>query len=166
MTDVKVVAPANMGERLVWDGQAKQYKVDVSDLIARLNNLETKPTFNPPKINNLNTDIQQLGYTPFWGAHSHGISQTDATGSDWTIGFPVTFDGAKVKGTETFEEVRADPHWNIDYTGWQLATSVEVVQTVYHYGISWTRTNDRGMNPDGTLKNPNTWSDWTRSPSA
>ena len=33
MTDVKVVAPMNMGTRLVWDEVSKKYNVDVDDLI-------------------------------------------------------------------------------------------------------------------------------------
>ena len=37
MTDVKVVAPMNMGTRLEWDEDSKQYNVNVDDLIKRIN---------------------------------------------------------------------------------------------------------------------------------
>ena len=43
MTDVKVVAPMNMGTRLVWDGASKKYNVDVDDLIKRIDTLDSVP---------------------------------------------------------------------------------------------------------------------------
>ena len=39
MTDVKVVAPMNMGTRLVWDEVSKKYNVDVDDLINRIDSV-------------------------------------------------------------------------------------------------------------------------------
>ena len=45
MTDIKVVAPINMGSRLVYNEQEKRYNVDVDDLISRIEKLEeVKPT--------------------------------------------------------------------------------------------------------------------------
>ena len=41
MTDVKVVAPMNMGTRLVWDEASKKYNVDVDDLIKRIDALDS-----------------------------------------------------------------------------------------------------------------------------
>ena len=45
MTDVKVVAPINMGSRLVYNEEEKRYNIDVNDLISRIEKLEeAKPT--------------------------------------------------------------------------------------------------------------------------
>ena len=41
MTDVKVVAPMNMGTRLVWDEVSKKYNVDVDDLINGIDALKS-----------------------------------------------------------------------------------------------------------------------------
>ena len=43
MTDVKVVAPTNMGTRLVWDEVSKKYNVDVDDLVKRIDTLDSVP---------------------------------------------------------------------------------------------------------------------------
>lgn len=42
MTDVKVVAPANMGERLDWDAQSKKYNVNVDDLQNQINQIKNR----------------------------------------------------------------------------------------------------------------------------
>lgn len=65
MTDVKVVAPANMGERLDWDAQTKKYNVNVDDLEKRLHALENK------KLNDVIPEQIDLG-----AGTVHGTSYT------------------------------------------------------------------------------------------
>lgn len=65
MTDVKVVAPMNMGERLDWDAQTKKYNVNVDDLEKRLHALENK------KLNDVIPEQIDLG-----AGTVHGTSYT------------------------------------------------------------------------------------------
>lgn len=74
MTDVKVVAPANMGERLDWDAQTKKYDVNVDDLLAEIKKLkenqyvDTSPSIDTPNTYfNLDTDLTGLGMKVFYG---------------------------------------------------------------------------------------------------
>lgn len=70
MTDVKVVAPANMGERLDWDAQSKKYNVNVDDLENRLHALENKKLSDviPEHIDLGAGTVQGTNYTIDYGA--------------------------------------------------------------------------------------------------
>lgn len=70
MTDVNVVAPINMGERLEWDAQSKKYKVNVDDLVKRLHTLENKKLNDviPERIDLGAGTVQGTSYTIDYGA--------------------------------------------------------------------------------------------------
>lgn len=51
---------------------------------------------------------------------------------------------------------------NYDFTGYQFATPVEIVQVIYHQSQMMIRTNDAGMRNDGSIVNPNGWGVWRK----
>lgn len=114
---------------------------------------------------NLNTlkassgNIARLGFSCFSG----GFSANDA---NTTIGMPKEFGRSGVSesvGIASKDDITSG--LSFDFTGWQIATAGEVTQYVYSDAANsqtgWVRSNDEGMNPDGTLKNPASWSKWS-----
>jgi hypothetical protein len=116
-------------------------------------------------VTNLNTlkassgNIARLGFSCFSG----GFSANDA---NTTIGMPKEFGQSGVSestGIASKDDITSG--LSFDFTGWQIATAGEVTQYVYSGAANsqtgWVRSNDEGMNPDGTLKNPASWSKWS-----
>lgn len=116
-------------------------------------------------VTNLNTleasdgNLKQLGISCFTGVF-------DAADADAAIGAPVKFGETNVEKSDaiTAKEDITSGH-QLDFTGWQVATGKEVHQYIYSRvgdGVQsgWVRSNDSGMNADGTLKNPNDWGKW------
>jgi hypothetical protein len=116
-------------------------------------------------VTNLNTlkassgNIARLGFSCFSG----GFSANDA---NTTIGMPKEFGQSGVSesvGIASKDDITSG--LSFDFTGWQIATAGEVTQYVYSGAANsqtgWVRSNDEGMNPDGTLKNPVSWSKWS-----
>ncbi|WP_439242443.1 hypothetical protein [Lonepinella sp. BR2474] len=187
---VKTVAPNNMGDRLDWSDSGKQYNVNVADLIARIEALENAPINEPinlmelsylepneEQVPNLN-NIKGLGWKPFYG-NIWVNSSTNKTGDTqnqngsgvtitypaWVVGSPVqepfkVNSGDTVKCATTVTDYPDEQ--NYDFTGYQLATYVEVVQMFFHQSKAYIRTNDHGMKADGSLVNVNAWGDWYR----
>lgn len=116
-------------------------------------------------VTNLNTleasdgNLKQLGISCFTGAFNVADANT-------AIGAPVEFGKTNVKKSDaitTKEDITSGNQ--LDFTGWQVATDREVHQYIYSRvgdGVQsgWVRSNDSGMNADGTLKNPNDWGKW------
>lgn len=103
--------------------------------------------------------LKQLGNTCFTGLYS-------ATADDATLGVPVALDKTDVE-TSNAVNAKADAVEGIelDFNGWQIATGSEVTQYIYTRveggkQSGWVRSNDGGMNEDGTLRNPNGWGKW------
>lgn len=103
--------------------------------------------------------LKQLGNTCFTGLYS-------ATADNATLGVPVALDKTDV---ETSNAVNAKSEAvegiELDFNGWQIATGSEVTQYIYTRveggkQSGWVRSNDGGMNEDGTLRNPNGWGKW------
>lgn len=116
-------------------------------------------------VTNLNTleasdgNLKQLGITCFTGVFN-------AVDADAAIGAPVKFGETNVEKSDAItakEDITSG--YQLDFTGWQVATGKEVHQYIYsRVGVGvqsgWVRSNDSGMNADGTLKNPNDWGKW------
>ena len=103
--------------------------------------------------------LKQLGNTCFTGLYS-------ATSDKATLGVPVALGKTDV---ETSNAVNAKSEAvegiELDFNGWQIATGSEVTQYIYTRveggkQSGWVRSNDGGMNEDGTLRNPDGWSKW------
>lgn len=116
-------------------------------------------------VTNLNTlktssgNIARLGFSCFSG----GFSANDA---NTTIGMPKEFGQTGVSESVGITSKDDITSWlSFDFTGWQIATAGEVTQYVYSGAANsqtgWVRSNDEGMNPDGTLKNSASWSKWS-----
>lgn len=111
---------------------------------------------NVTEITNLNTGYPQLGYSVYYGIVNKEYKR-------YVVGVPpdIASTDESQPFTTSLSEVKANESY--DFNGWQIASSVQVDQ--YMVGaneVVWHRTNDSGMNSDGTLKNPNDWSQWKR----
>lgn len=111
---------------------------------------------NVTEITNLNTGYPQLGYSVYYGIVNQEYKR-------YVVGVPpdIASTDESQPFTTSLSEVKANESY--DFNGWQIASSVQVDQ--YMVGaneVVWHRTNDSGMNSDGTLKNPNDWSRWKR----
>ena len=111
---------------------------------------------NVTEITNLNTGYPQLGYSVYYGIVNREYKR-------YVVGVPpdIASTDESQPFTTSLSEVKANESY--DFNGWQIASSVQVDQ--YMVGaneVVWHRTNDSGMNSDGTLKNPNDWSQWKR----
>lgn len=116
-------------------------------------------------VTNLNTleasdgNLKQLGISCFTGVFNAADAST-------AIGAPVKFGETNVEKSDAItakEDITSG--YQLDFTGWQVATGNEVHQYIYSRigdGVQsgWVRSNDSGMNADGTLKNPNDWGKW------
>lgn len=201
MSDVNVVAPMNMGERLDWDAQQKKYNVNVKDLLKEISDLKkevqqlkdnetvniTPSIDDPVEYFNLDTDLTGLGMKVFFGnigvmndpdnADSLLKAQMQAgfalqQGSGKRIKFPTFVKGFPPKtvpyyasGETTqaaYELNQFVGNQNYDFTGYQFATPVEIVQVIYHGSQMMIRTNDSGMRNDGSIVNTNAWGVWRK----
>lgn len=103
--------------------------------------------------------LKQLGHTCFTGLYS-------ATSDRATLGVPVALDKTDVETSNAVNaKTDAAAGIELDFNGWQIATGSEVTQYIYTRveggkQSGWVRSNDSGMNADGTLKNPNDWGKW------
>lgn len=116
-------------------------------------------------VTNLNTlevsdgNLKQLGISCFTGVFN-------ATDANSAVGAPVKFGETNVEKSYAItakEDITSG--YQLDFTGWQVATGSEVHQYIYSRigdGVQsgWVRSNDSGMNADGTLKNPDDWGKW------
>lgn len=103
--------------------------------------------------------LKQLGNTCFTGLYS-------ATSGSATLGVPVALDKTDVETSNAVNaKTDAAAGIELDFNGWQIATDSEVTQYIYTRVVGgkqsgWVRSNESGMNADGTLKNPNDWGKW------
>lgn len=107
-------------------------------------------------VTNLNNGTPVFGYSTFFGV-------VDKARGKYVIGVPAEI-GSEVESQNATAQISelADGQ-DYDFNGWQIASSVQVDQ--YLVGTDkavWHRVNDEGMNPDGSLRNPNGWSVWRR----
>lgn len=112
----------------------------------------------PIKVTSLN-DIRGLGTTNFYG----NVCNTNGS-TLFVVGVPQNNSesniGELTPQALTFSELAADQCY--DFNGWQVASEGEVHQYFMDGNKTWVRSQDAGMNPDGTHKG-SVWSQWKRT---
>lgn len=111
---------------------------------------------NVEQITNLNTGYPQLGYSVYYGFVNKERSQ-------YVTGVPANVVSTDVSQPSTTSLSEVTGNTSYDFNGWQIASPEQVDQ--YLVGaddVIWHRTNEGGMNRDGSLKDPNGWSMWKR----
>lgn len=174
MKQIRVVTPKDLGRGIKANGAKKKYEVDLTAMVdnktVRVNeqgNLEVikEKCVQVLDLNNLvdaeNTGaLKRLGSTCFYGDFNAADART-------AIGAPVDFgkfDVEKSRAITAKEDITSGQQ--LDFNGWQVATDREVHQYIYSRGgadgkqSGWVRSNDSGMNADGSLRNPADWGDW------
>lgn len=174
MKQIRVVTPKDLGRGIKANGVKKKYEVDLTAMVdnktVRVNeqgNLEVikEKCVQVLDLNNLvdaeNTGaLKRLGSTCFYGDFNAADART-------AIGAPVDFgkfDVEKSRAITAKEDITSGQQ--LDFNGWQVATDREVHQYIYSRGgaegkqSGWVRSNDSGMNADGSLRNPADWGDW------
>lgn len=173
MKQIRVVTPKDLGRGIKANGAKKKYEVDLTQMVdnktVRVNeqgNLEVikEKCVQVLDLNNLvdaeNTGaLKRLGSTCFYGNFGAADAQT-------AIGAPVDFgkfDVEKSRAITAKEDITSVQQ--LDFNGWQVATDREVHQYIYSSAADgkqsgWVRSNDSGMNADGSLRNPSDWGDW------
>ena len=107
-------------------------------------------------VTNLNNGTPVFGYSTFFGV-------VDKARGKYVIGVPADISSEVESQNATAQISELADGQDYDFNGWQIASSVQVDQ--YLVGTDkavWHRVNDEGMNPDGSLRNPNGWSVWRR----
>lgn len=170
MAKINVITPNNLGKGIKHNPTSKKWEVDLSEhvddkTVHVVNGKLATIKEGCVRATNLNTLTAQngklavLGHTCFYGN----------TGRDpnWaTIGAPIYLGDVDKRTSVGASNANDFPnHSGYDFNGWQIATDAEVLQFIYTQtggtNVSgWTRSNDGGMNTDGTLKSPNSWSNW------
>lgn len=174
MKQIRVVTPKDLGRGIKANGGKKKYEVDLTQMVdnktVRVNeqgNLEVikEKCVQVLDLNNLvdaeNTGaLKRLGSTCFYGNFNAADAQT-------AIGAPIEFGKTNVEKSRAItakEEITSGQQH--DFNGFQIATDREVHQYIYSRTGSegkqsgWVRSNDSGMNADGSLRNPADWGDW------
>ena len=107
-------------------------------------------------VTDLNSGVQVMGYSTFFG-------NVDKAGNKYAIGVPPSIDTEDATQNATARIAELKDGEKYDFNGWQLSSPAQVDQ--YLVGTDkavWHRVNDGGMNTDGTLKEPGSWSVWHR----
>ena len=107
-------------------------------------------------VTDLNNGVQVMGYSTFFG-------YVDKAQSLYVKGVPpaIAADDALQNSTTQVSELKEGEKY--DFNGWQISSPIQVDQ--YLVGVDnvvWHRINEAGMNEDGTFKDPNAWSRWSR----
>lgn len=173
MAKINVITPNNLGKGIKHNPTSKKWEVDLSEhvddkTVHVVNGKLATIKEGCVRATNLNTLTAQngtlaaLGHTCFYGV-IHGDSNI-------TIGSPLHLGDTTKRSTKAVASAAEytqtfGTRGGYDFSGWQIATDAEVLQYVYTQAgetnlSGWSRSNDGGMNADGTLKNPNNWSDW------
>ncbi len=114
-----------------------------------------KPT-DSTLIKNLNTGIQKVGYSTFYG-------YIGKERGDYVNGVPADINSTNATENATSEISQLADGQAYDFNGWQITSPAQVDQ--YLVGTDqavWHRVNDSGMNKDGTLVDPTAWTVWHR----
>ena len=166
---VPVVAPFDLGRGIKRRDDIAKFEVDLNDyvdnstVVYKNGKLSTvAPCAKVTSLNWLDASegtLKKLGITCFYGKFKAGDEST-ATGAPIQLGkTDVASSEAIVNETQVPEGV------DLDFNGWQIATDAEITQYLYTATTDgkqsgWTRSNEAGMNPDGSVKDVNAWSDW------
>ena len=166
---VPVVAPFDLGRGIKRRDDIAKFEVDLNDyvdnstVVYKDGKLSTVASCaKVTSLNGLDTSegtLKKLGITCFYGKFKAGDEST-AKGAPIQLGkTDVASSEAIVNETEVPEGV------DLDFNGWQIATDAEITQYLYTATTDgkqsgWTRSNESGMNPDGSVKDANAWGDW------
>ena len=107
---------------------------------------------------NLNNGTGVMGMSTFYGVVNNVNGSTE-----YAVGVPRDINSTdhQQAGTTAIGQLASGQQY--DFNGWQIATPAQVDQWLIGVSDSvWHRTNDFGMNADGSLKDPNNWGVWTR----
>lgn len=107
-------------------------------------------------VTDLNSGVQVMGYSTFFG-------NVDKAGDKYVVGVPPSIDTEDATQNATARIAELKDGEKYDFNGWQISSPAQVDQ--YLVGTDkavWHRVNDGGMNTDGTLKEPGSWSVWHR----
>ena len=107
---------------------------------------------------NLNNGTGVMGMSTFYGVVNNVNGSTE-----YVVGVPRDINSTdhQQAGTTAIGQLASGQQY--DFNGWQIATPAQVDQWLIGASDSvWHRTNDSGMNTDGSLKDLNSWGVWTR----
>ena len=166
---VPVVAPFDLGRGIKRRDDIAKFEVDLNDyvdnstVVYENGKLSTvAPCAKAKDLNRLDAfegKLKKLGITCFYGKVKAGDAST-------TKGAPVQLGKTDVESSKAIRnETQVPEGVDLDFNGWQIATDAEVTQYLYTSTTDgkqsgWTRSNEAGVNPDGTLKDLSAWSDW------
>lgn len=101
----------------------------------------------PSVLSNLNNNLAGLGFHTFSGF----VSNTNGNHT-FVKGVPLDFDSQSAKQSAAGSFTDLAPNQSYDFNGYYIASEHEVIMTILNNGITWTRSNDTGLNPNGTIK--------------
>lgn len=166
---VPVVAPFDLGRGIKRRDDIAKFEVDLNDyvdnntVVYKDGKLSTvAPCAKVTSLNGLDASegtLKKLGITCFYGKFKAGDEST-------AKGAPIQLGKTDVASSEAIaNETEVPEGVDLDFNGWQIATDAEITQYLYTATTDgkqsgWTRSNESGMNPDGSVKDENAWSDW------
>lgn len=166
---VPVVAPFDLGRGIKRRDDIAKFEVDLNDYVDNSTVVYengklsiVSPCAKAKDLNRLDVfegKLKKLGITCFYGKVKAGDAST-------TKGAPVQLGKTDVESSKAIRiETQVPEGVDLDFNGWQIATDAEVTQYLYTSTTDgkqsgWTRSNESGMNPDGSVKDVNAWSDW------
>lgn len=166
---VPVVAPFDLGRGIKRRDDIAKFEVDLKDYVDNstvvYKNGKLSTVALCAKVTNLNWltasegTLEKLGITCFYGKFKAGDEST-------AKGAPVQLGKTDVASSKAIRnETQVPEGVDLDFNGWQIATDAEITQYLYTATTDgkqsgWTRSNEAGMNPDGSVKDVNAWSDW------
>lgn len=106
-----------------------------------------------------NTSIRDVKYK--LGFHTFtGLVNTDVR--EGSLGMPTNFEGTEheLPMANSWEEYTTRQAY--DFNGYYIASGSELNIWVANGDSMWSISNDYGINPDGTLKNPTAWGKWQK----
>lgn len=166
---VPVVAPFDLGRGIKRRDDIAKFEVDLNDyvdnntVVYKDGKLSTvAPCAKVTSLNGLDASegiLKKLGITCFYGKFKAGDEST-------AKGAPIQLGKTDVASSEAIaNETQVPEGVDLDFNGWQIATDAEITQYLYTATTDgkqsgWTRSNEAGMNPNGSVKDANAWSDW------
>lgn len=106
-----------------------------------------------------NTSISDVKYKLGFHTFTGHVDTINRTGS---LGLPTNVTGTEheLPMANTWESYAASQQY--DFNGYYIASGNELNIWVAEGEAMWVISNDSGVNPDGTLKNPNAWYKWQK----
>ena len=106
-----------------------------------------------------NTSISDVKYKLGFHTFTGHVDTINRTGS---LGLPTNVAGTEheLPMANTWESYAASQQY--DFNGYYIASGNELNIWVAEGEAMWVISNDSGVNPDGTLKNPNAWYKWQK----